>query len=173
MVGTIVSRLWFGLERMLEAVMAVFLLAMALVTAVDVVGRYFFSAPLPGGYEIVQYLMALSVFAALPLCTRAEGHLTIALLTDRLRGRPRKVHRFVILLLCTLILAFLAWRMGAQAASLQRGAAMSGSLGVPLAPLAWVMTALAWISALVSAVLTGLAALGQESRKTPKPEGFE
>ena len=51
---------WTWLERILEAIMATFLLAMALITAIDVVGRYFFSAPLPGGYEIVQYLMALS-----------------------------------------------------------------------------------------------------------------
>ena len=167
MVGALVSRLWFGLKLMLEAVMAVFLLSMAVITAIDVVGRYFFSAPLPGGYEIVQYLMALSVFAALPLATRAEGHLTIELLTGRLRGRMKRFHRITMLVVITLILAFLAWRMGAQASSLQRGATVSGSLRIPLAPLAWIMTALAWLSVLVSAVQVGLAAAGHESEKKP------
>jgi len=162
-IGALVSRLWYWLKLMLEAVMAVFLLSMAVITAIDVVGRYFFSAPLPGGYEIVQYLMALSVFAALPLATRAEGHLTIELLTGRLRGRVRRFHRVTMLAVITLILAFLAWRMGAQAASLQRGSALSGSLGIPLAPLAWIMTTLAWLSVFVSAVQVGLAVTGREA----------
>ena len=152
---------WTWVERLLEAVMATFLLAMALITAIDVVGRYFFSAPLPGGYEIVQYLMALSVFAALPLTTRAEGHLTISMVTDRLGVRARRVQRVVMLAIITLTLGFLAWRMGVQAGHLSRGASLSGSLGIPLAPVAFAMTVLAWLATLISAVLTGQAIGGR------------
>jgi TRAP-type C4-dicarboxylate transport system permease small subunit len=160
---------WTWVERLLEALMATFLLAMALITAIDVVGRYFFSAPLPGGYEIVQYLMALSVFAALPLATRAEGHLTIDLLTSRLRGRAQRVHRVIILCIITLVLAFLAWRMGAQAGHLSEGAAQSGSLSIPLAPVAYAMTVLAWLAVAVSTVLVLQAAGGKQAPER-KPE---
>jgi|TARA_R110002126_G_scaffold48917_6_gene135739 TRAP-type C4-dicarboxylate transport system permease small subunit len=160
---------WTWLERILEAIMATFLLAMALITAIDVVGRYFFSAPLPGGYEIVQYLMALSVFAALPLTTRAEGHLTISLLTDRLGDRAKVVQRVIMLCIITLMLAFLAWRMGVQANHLSRGSALSGSLGLPLAPVAYAMTGLAWLATAVSAVLV-VQAIGGKPPPVTHPE---
>ncbi len=160
---------WTWLERILEAIMATFLLAMALITAIDVVGRYFFSAPLPGGYEIVQYLMALSVFAALPLTTRAEGHLTISLLTDRLGDRAKVVQRVIMLCIITLMLAFLAWRMGVQASHLSRGSALSGSLGLPLAPVAYAMTGLAWLATAVSAVLV-VQAIGGKPPPVTHPE---
>lgn len=149
--------------------MATFLLAMAVITAIDVVGRYFFSTPLPGGYEIVQYLMALSVFAALPLVTRAEGHLAIGLLTDRLPGRARRFHRLLMLCITTLVLAFLAWRMGVQASQLSRGSVLSGSLGAPLAPVAWAMTVLAWLAVAVSIVLLMQAMTGKQAPER-KPE---
>ena len=165
------GRLWFWVERALEAVMAAFLLAMALITAVDVVGRYFLNAPLPGGYEIVQYLMALSVFAALPLATRAEGHLTIGLFIDRLRGRPKRVHRVLMLSISAAVLMFLAWRMGVQAAALSRGQSASGSLGLPLAPIAWAMTGLAWLAVGVQLALLGQALAGREN--TVKHRGEE
>lgn len=167
------GRLWAIVERMLEALMAAFLLAMALITGADVVGRYFLNAPIPGGYEIVQYLMALSVFAALPLATRADGHLTISLFTDRLHGRTRRVHRVVVLLVSSVTLAFLAWRMGAQADVLARRQMTSGSLGLPLAPIAWSMTALAWLSVLVSVALIFQTLTGRETVPIRRGEDVE
>lgn len=165
-----IGKLWFGVERLLEAVMATFVLAMAVITVIDVIGRYFFNAPMAGGYEIVQYLMALSVFAALPLATRAEGHLTIDLFTGRLRGRTKRVHRVVILIVSTVIIAFLAWRMGVQAGHMARGNATSGAMGFPLAPLAWVMTALAWLAALVSVIMSVQALFGYGAQRKRKME---
>ncbi len=153
--------------------MAAFLLAMAVITVIDVVGRYFLNTPLPGGYEIVQYLMALSVFAALPLATRAESHLTVTLFVDRLSGRPRRVHRFIILAISATALALLAWRMGVQAQVLGRTGAASGSLRIPLAPIAWVMTALAWLSVAVIAVLMLRALFGIEDAAGTRRETTE
>ena len=43
------ARLWQGIERALEAVIALCLLAMVALTVLDVAGRYFFNAPLAGG----------------------------------------------------------------------------------------------------------------------------
>lgn len=160
------GRLWTLAERLLEAVMAAFLLAMAVITGIDVVGRYVFNAPLPGGYEIVQYLMAVSVFAALPLAARAEGHLTIGLFTDRLTGRARRWHRIAMLVISAGTLAFLAWRMGVQAAVMDSRQMVSGSLRMPLAPVGWAMTALAWLSVGVTLVLLALALAGRDAAPT-------
>jgi TRAP-type C4-dicarboxylate transport system permease small subunit len=151
---------WRWTERLLEAVIVLCLIAMTGVTVIDVAGRYFFGAPLQGGYEISELLMGLTVFASLPLATRAESHLAIGLLTDRLRGGARRAHRVVILIVTLGALVFIAWRMGVQASILARSEAASGSLQLPLWPVAMVMSWLAWLAAAVAAVLTLRALAG-------------
>ncbi len=163
------ARLWRGLERGLEGLMAVFLLSMAIITVIDVIGRYFLNAPLPGGYELVQYLMALSVFAALPLSTRSQSHLTVSLLVDGLTGRAKRIHHIAILLISAMALAFLAWRMGVQAQVLTRSDAVSGSLGLPLPPVAWAMTGLAWLAVVVAVMLVLRAVLGHSPDTATRP----
>ncbi len=162
------DRLWAIAEKVLEAFMATFLLAMASITAIDVAGRYLFGAPLPGGYEIVQYLMALAVFAALPLATRAEGHLTIDLFTTRIPQRFRNAHRAMVLLFSALALGLIAWRMTAQASVLHSSEAVSGSLGLPLAPIAYAMSALGWLSLLICLILLVLVVLGKGTGQARK-----
>ncbi|MGD9920844.1 MAG: TRAP transporter small permease, partial [Pseudorhodoplanes sp.] len=139
-------------EHAMNAIMAILLFAMMAVTAIDVVGRYLLNTPVPGGFEIVQYLMAVVIFASLPLTTGAERHLSVSILENRLRGTTRRVYRAVILLVSLAALAVIAWRMGVQASVLGRSQQVSGFLQLPLAPIAWIMTALATLAALVALV---------------------
>lgn len=156
------ARLWRGIEGGLEAVIALCLLAMVALTVVDVAGRYFLNAPLSGGYEISEILMGLTVFAALPLASRAENHLAIGLLTDRLQGNRRRLHRIVILAISALGLGFIGWRMTVQAGIMYGSMASTGSLRLPLWPVAGVMAALGWLSCLVTLVLLARALAGMD-----------
>lgn len=152
--------IWRWLERGLEAVISLCLIAMTGITVVDVAGRYLLNAPLKGGYEISEMMMGLTVFAALPLAARAENHLAIGLLTDRLTGEARRLHRIVILIVSVAALAFIAWRMGVQADILARARSASGSLQLPLWPVARAMSVLAWLSCAIALVLTVRALIG-------------
>lgn len=156
------ARLWTWIERLLELVISISLLSMVLLTVIDVAGRYFFNAPLSGGYEISEILMGLTVFAALPLASRAENHLAIGLLTDRLQGNRRRLHRIVILAISTLGLGFIGWRMTVQAGIMYGSMASTGSLRLPLWPVAGVMAALGWLSCLVTLVLLARALAGMD-----------
>jgi TRAP-type C4-dicarboxylate transport system permease small subunit len=154
------ARLWTGVEKALEAIIALCLLAMVALTVLDVVGRYFFNAPIAGGYEISEILMGLTVFAALPLASRAESHLAIGLLTDRLTGARRRWHRIAILVISTLGLGFIGWRMTVQAGIVHGSMASTGSLHLPIWPVAATMAVLGWLSCLVTAVLLARAVAG-------------
>lgn len=154
------ARVWTGIERTLEAVISLCLLTMVAVTVNDVAGRYFFNAPLSGGYEISEILMGLTVFAALPLASRAESHLTISLLTDRLKGNARRWHRIAILGISAAGLGYIGWRMGVQAMILKGSMASTGSLQIPLWPVATAMAVLGWMSFLVTLVLLVRALAG-------------
>jgi TRAP-type C4-dicarboxylate transport system permease small subunit len=138
---------------------------MVALTVIDVAGRYFFNAPLSGGYEISEILMGMTVFSALPLASRAENHLAIGLLTDRLTGNARRWHRIVILLISVLGLGFIGWRMTVQAGIVKSSMASTGSLQIPLWPVASVMAVLGWLSCLVTfgLLMRALAGLDRDA----------
>jgi TRAP-type C4-dicarboxylate transport system permease small subunit len=151
---------WTWIERVLEAVISLCLLAMVAVTVLDVAGRYFFNAPLSGGFEISEILMGLTVFAALPLASRAENHLAIGLLTDGLRGNARRWHRIAILAISAAGLGYIGWRMSVQAMIVKGSMASTGSLQIPLWPVATIMAALGWLACFVTLVLLARALIG-------------
>lgn len=138
-----------GALAALETIAAFGLFVMMMVTVVDVGGRYLFRAPLRAGFELTEYLMGLLVFVALPLVSLARSHVRITLLdgilgprATRLRDRAVGVVSGAVCLLVAWSLARLAARMGAYGDGTQ-------TLGLPLAPLAWIMVASLVVSALV------------------------
>jgi TRAP-type C4-dicarboxylate transport system permease small subunit len=154
--------------------MATLLFAMMIITTVDVVGRYLLNSPIPGGFEIVQYLMAVVVFASLPLTTAADNHLTVSLVGGWLKGRMRRAHRIFVLAISSLALATIAWRMAEQAAILASSQQISGFLQLPLAPVAMIMSALATLAVVVVLVKFAGAVLGREPMTaTITPAGLD
>jgi TRAP-type C4-dicarboxylate transport system permease small subunit len=156
------SAVWTIFDLALKIIMATLLFAMMTITTIDVVGRYLLNAPVPGGFEIVQYLMAVVVFASLPLTTAADKHLSVSLVGDQLLGRTRGIHRVFVLTLSSVALVVIAWRMTEQALILARSQQISGFLQLPLAPIALVMSALAGLAAVVVLVKLVGAVLGRE-----------
>ena len=55
--------------RILEAIGGAMILAMMVVTAIDVAGRYFLNRPIGGAFEVTEILMGLVIFAGMPLAT--------------------------------------------------------------------------------------------------------
>ena len=66
---------WKGnADALLGVVASAILLAMMLLTVVDVVARYLFSRPLRGAFEITELMLLVLIFAGLPLVTFADEH---------------------------------------------------------------------------------------------------
>lgn len=135
---------------------ALALSAMAVVTVVDVTGRYLLNAPLPGSYELVGLLLAVTVFAALPLATLRREHVVVDVLDHVLPRRFVAFQAGSTALLAAAALGALAWQLWGRGERLVLDNAATNLLGIPLAPLAFFMaicTALA-----VPAVLAMAAA---------------
>lgn len=136
-------------------VVALALAAMALVTVLDVTGRYLLNAPLPGSYELVGLLLAVTVFAALPLATARREHVVVDLL-DHVLPRPlAALQAGVTALVAAAALAALAWQLWVRGQRLAADNAATNLLEIPLAPFAFFMavcTALAVPAMLAMAV---------------------
>jgi TRAP-type C4-dicarboxylate transport system permease small subunit len=104
-------------QRRADAVLGIgasaILLAMMVITVIDVVGRYVFSRPVRGGFEVTELMLLVLIFAGLPLVSLADEHAVMDFI-DRVlspasqRRLMRAVHAlnggFMVLL------AWLVWK---------------------------------------------------------------
>lgn len=107
---------WF--ERMLRgmALLAGFiLLALTLLTVVDVVLRYFFNAPFRGSLEATEYAMALIVFLSLAWCGATGGHIAVDLLDRWLDRASLRWLPVLISLTGAVLFAVVAWQLAVEA----------------------------------------------------------
>ena len=134
------------IRRLLAAVMALIIFCMMALTTIDVTARYVFSAPVPGGFEIMQFMMALAIFTALPLVTWNEGHIVVSIFESFYRGRVKYAQRLLVLLVSALAIAVICWRMWKQGDVLADGEQITGFLEWPIAPIAYAMSVLAAVA---------------------------
>ncbi len=140
-------------EQALATLSALPLALIVVLTFADVFARYLFAQPIRGSVEIIQYAMALVIFTALPLVTRSRGHVSVSLIDHLLRGGARRLQRSLCDAVSLLALAVLSWRLAAQAVSDAASGAKTIVLGLPQAPLVWLMCGLCALSTLVMARL--------------------
>jgi TRAP-type C4-dicarboxylate transport system permease small subunit len=157
------GRWWAYLDFGLKVIMSIFLFVMMTLTAADVIGRYVFNAPISGAFEIVQYLMAIVVFAALPVTTAADAHLTVSLMARSLHGALGRAHRILTRFASAAALLLIAWRMANQAKILDNSQQVSGYLQLPLAPIAAVMAAFAALAFLIMLAKLYAAVIGHDA----------
>lgn len=140
------------LERFLTLTAAVPLFVLVGVTVVDVFGRYLFGKPLSGGFELTEILLAVIVFASLPLVELHEEHITIDLL-DRLYTRAAQYwRRLGIYALSGVAMGVVSWRLFAKARTSDVDSVTTAVLTIPIAPIAYFIASMCALSALVLCV---------------------
>lgn len=132
---TLPARARHAISALFGGVAGALLVLMMMVTVVDVVGRYFLNAPLPGGFEITQFLMAAIVYAGLPKVSDREGHITIDLLDSVTPVSVRPVRDLMINAICTAFFAILSYRLWVLAGEAMEWGDKTQYLQWPLAPI--------------------------------------
>jgi TRAP-type C4-dicarboxylate transport system permease small subunit len=89
-------------------VAAIILLGLVVLTCADVVGRYFFSAPVVGAVELVRICMAGIIFFSFPLMFLRNDHIIVDLIPFFRKGWIGWVTAVVILA----ITIYVAYRIG-------------------------------------------------------------
>lgn len=92
------------IAQLVSTGLVLMLFAMVALTFVDVLGRRLFNTPVFGANDLTEHLMAVIIFAGLPLLTGQRGHLSIDLL-DKWLLTPawRLWHRMVDVLVAAML----------------------------------------------------------------------
>ncbi|MGD9862865.1 MAG: TRAP transporter small permease [Pseudodonghicola sp.] len=144
------------LARLLSRIACLLLFAMMLLTFVDVAGRYLFTMPVNGAYEIVSLLMPAIIFCALPLTVLREGHVTVDLLDDFIPAPLARVQALVVHLFTATALGLIAWRLAIKSMDQFNYEEVTDELYLTIWPFSAAMAvlcALATLAALANLVL--------------------
>jgi TRAP-type C4-dicarboxylate transport system permease small subunit len=113
MLTVLSDRLAFGPAR----IAGLALMLLMLVTFVDVISRSVFSAPLGFSAEVTEMLMAVIVFAALPMTILKDSHIVVDLLDGWFGRRAAYIRNTLVDLICLVALAYPAvriWTLGTR-----------------------------------------------------------
>jgi TRAP-type C4-dicarboxylate transport system permease small subunit len=106
-----------GWARRVEALLGVaassILMALMLLTFVDVVGRYVVNRPVPGAFEVTELLLVVLIFAGLPLVSYANEHALMDFVDRLLGARAQRALERLVQAVCAAVmfgLARLIWQ---------------------------------------------------------------
>ena len=139
------------LSALCGTIAAAALFAIMGLTLVDVLGRKFFDASLPGSLELTELLMVAVIFAGLPLVSLQGEHIVFDSLDGRLSNRVRRLQQWLVELLSLVLLGGLAWLMWVKAGQLSSYGDITAQLKLPVAPVVYAMSVLCAVTAGVHA----------------------
>ena len=152
---------------MLAYVAAAVLMALMVLTCVDVGGRYFFNSPVWGAFELTEMMLAALIFAGLPLVSLRNDHVTVDLFDP---VTPDWLFRIQHVVACAVALAstaYLAWRLWVRAGNMVAAGETTAQLKITLG---WLTYAMSILMAL-TAVAFFIVAFRQPQRHYGADEG--
>lgn len=102
-------------EALLGVAASIILLAMMVLTTVDVVARYVFNRPLRGAFEVTELLLLVLIFAGLPLVSFTNEHAVMDFIDRVLGGRALRVLHGAVELVSAVLMLGLAWLVWGKA----------------------------------------------------------
>lgn len=132
----------------LVAITSAFLILIMIVSFGDVTMRTF-AKPIPGAYEVTEIAVGAMVFAALPIVTLKQHHVSVTLLSSI---TARLVWLRVLVRISShgvtaLAFAYLGYRLWLLGNDFHDTGATAIFANFPLAPFAWFAAIMCWLSA--------------------------
>ncbi|MBT3992083.1 MAG: TRAP transporter small permease [Rhodospirillaceae bacterium] len=106
-----IGRVLFRLARGLVITGGACLTAAGLLTVASVIGRYFFNAPIPGDFELVEMACAVAVFSFLPYCQLKKGNVLVDFFTYNSSPRTKGILDSISAIIYSMIAILLTWRL--------------------------------------------------------------
>ncbi|MCF6233500.1 MAG: TRAP transporter small permease [Rhodobacteraceae bacterium] len=132
----------------MAAAASICLLGLMLITFSDVVGRYFFDAPLVYTVELVELGMGLMIFFGLGLTTLNRGHIAVDLIVGMVPRVTRLWLAGFSALIAVLFFGLITWRLWDRAMNFWSDGLATQILFLPVAPVVFVMAVASGITTL-------------------------
>lgn len=99
-------------ERLFAFCAAMFIMVLMFLTTSEVIGRYLFNTPVPGSYEISEFLLIGVVFLGIAYVQSLKGHVSVDILLGRFPNKIRIALDFLGLAIGLFTFAIMTWQSG-------------------------------------------------------------
>lgn len=166
-----VERVASPLNKGLHWVAMVLLLLLMFLTVGDVVGRYLVGfipgvGPVPGSFELTEFMLAVIVLTAIGHTQMKGGHISIDLVVSKFSSRARAIIDAVTNLLSLVMFALVTWQTIKYAQLLFESHDVSGVLRLPVYPFL-VVAAIGTFMFCLAMLLSFLLSLKKAVRNEP------
>ncbi len=140
-----------------------FIIPLMLLTTFDVIGRGFFRKPIPGTFELSEYILAVFILLGAAYTQQVKGHVGVDFITSRLSPHARTICEIVTTVLSLFIIAIVIWQGFAEGIGEKT---VSDMLRIPQYPFRLLVSIggfLLWLELLID-LLEALAKLGRRQQ---------
>lgn len=134
------------LIRTAEIFTALLLFVMMMLTFADVIGRYIFTAPIFGAAEMIQFLLAMTIFGGLCLVNAKDEHITVELFEAPLDRLFPVTRRIIVQMFSVAVMAIIAYQLYQFALDAQKIGSKTVVLEWPFAIVAFSVAGLSVVS---------------------------
>lgn len=123
----------YRIENVTAAICGGLVIALMIITAINVLGRKLFSHPLDGGVELSSLLLFALFIIPLGYVYRVGGHIGIEFIAERASPRGRAIMELITVVLMLPLMGFLTWK-SVSVMTLKWDDVTSGLVKIPLWP---------------------------------------
>ena len=115
-------------------VAAIVLGMMMLLTAADVVGRYFFNRSIVAAHDVTELMMVAVIFLGLAYTATIKGHIRVEVVISKLSKHTQSILDTITSIFSAGVFGAIAWRLGVHSwSSFTRGEG-TPTVGITIAP---------------------------------------
>lgn len=120
----------YGISRVFNTIGVTILMMMMFLVAVDVCLRYIFNSPIEGGYEAVEFMMAVVFCFGIAYTQRHKAHVAVNVVITRLSDRNQAIMSSLVSLISFALFALMTWQSFVKAGeSMHAGEMSMGGIG--------------------------------------------
>jgi TRAP-type C4-dicarboxylate transport system permease small subunit len=105
-----VEHVFRTVENVLLVICACVLMDLMLLSAADVIGRFFFDKPITGTYEISTIMMGAVVLLGWAYTQRSGGHVTVDMFYDKFPQKMKWITTLIVLVLSLALFITITWK---------------------------------------------------------------
>lgn len=145
---------------------------MVLVTCIDVIGRYFFAAPLLGAHEMITLAMGIMIYLGMPLVTASREHLVVDLAGSVLSPMGKRIQQIIVNAIAALTFILFSYLLLFHGIGLAEDLMVTEDFEIEQAPIAYLMAAMCFLTifVFVKQMIDDLTGKGPNYSKSNGPE---
>jgi TRAP-type C4-dicarboxylate transport system permease small subunit len=136
------------LNEVMQAIASVALTFIVLLTTMDVILRLF-RMPIPGSVEIIAIAGGILLGFTVPITSWMRGHISVDFVLNWLPERAKDAVNVVTRCIAIFLVLLIGWNCAKIGSGFRKGAEVSGTLEIPLYPVAYALAVCFLVLALV------------------------